>query len=42
MSGEDDTERKLSFWTKFRGHVTYLPILPQGKQRFELSYRGNL
>ena len=23
-------------------HVTYLPISPQGRPRFEHSYRGNL
>ena len=23
-------------------HVTYLPISPQGRSRFEISYRGNL
>ena len=26
----------------FVRHVTYLPISPQGRPRFELSYRGNL
>ena len=31
-----------SFRCKFERHETYLPTLPQGWPRYELSYRGNL
>ena len=30
------------FGRNFVFHLTYLPISPQGRPRFELSYRGNL
>ena len=44
MSGEDDTDRTL--WLVFDAiswrHVTYLPISPQGRPWFELSYHGDL
>ena len=31
-----------SFRMQFVCHVTYLPISPQGRPRYELSYSGNL